>query len=36
LLVVIYGAILVTEARIGWRNVVPAMVLSALYQDVRG
>jgi hypothetical protein len=35
LLVVIYGAILVTEARVGWSNVVPAMVFSALDQGVR-
>ena len=36
LLVVVYGAILVTEARIGWSNVVPAKVFSALHAGDRG
>jgi hypothetical protein len=36
LLVVTYGGILLTETRIGWSNIVPAKVFSALYADLRG
>ena len=35
LLAVVYGGILVTEARIGWSNVVPAEMISALYDRAR-
>jgi hypothetical protein len=35
LLVVAYGAILLTETRVGWSNVVPAKMISALYDDER-
>jgi hypothetical protein len=36
LLVVVYGGIMATEARIGWSNLVPAGVISTLYADVGG
>jgi polysaccharide chain length determinant protein (PEP-CTERM system associated) len=36
LLVVTYGAVLLTETRVGWSNIVPPKVLSALYADLRG
>ena len=34
LLVVVYGGIMVTEAHVGWSNVMPAKVIGALYADV--
>jgi hypothetical protein len=34
LLVVVYGGILVTEAHIGWSNVLPAKLIGALYADL--
>ena len=34
LLVAVYGGILVTEAHIGWSNVVPAEIIGALYAEV--
>jgi polysaccharide chain length determinant protein (PEP-CTERM system associated) len=34
LLVVVYGGIMMTEAHIGWSNVMPAKVIGALYADV--
>jgi hypothetical protein len=34
LLVVVYGGIMVTEAHIGWSNVMPAKVIGALYADL--
>jgi polysaccharide chain length determinant protein (PEP-CTERM system associated) len=36
LLVVTYGAVLLTETHIGWSNIMPPKVLSALYADLRG
>jgi hypothetical protein len=35
LLVVVYGAVLATEARIGWSNVVPAEMIGAFYDRAR-
>jgi polysaccharide chain length determinant protein (PEP-CTERM system associated) len=35
LLAVVYGAILLTETRVGWSNMVPAKMISALYDDAR-
>ena len=34
LLVVVYGGIMMTEAHVGWSNVMPAKVIGALYADV--
>jgi len=34
LLAAVYGGILVTEAHIGWSNVVPAEFIGALYAEV--
>jgi hypothetical protein len=30
----VYGGIMMTEAHVGWSNVMPAKVIGALYADV--
>jgi hypothetical protein len=36
LLVTIYGMILLTDAKIGWSELVPAELISAFNNDARG